>query len=381
LNIRNKPAWMPVSAALAILFFTAGAARSQTDAEVVDPNPEEVQAEEKQIEAQKSFPVGPEEIVVTARKREESLQDVPISISAFTADQLRESGAVNNYDVALQTPNFSTLQQTGRRQDRPVIRGQAAPANRGEPNASYFIDGAVVSGSISTTTLGPIERVEILRGPQSAQFGRATFAGAVNYVTRKPSNEWEGEVQTRAGTDDSYTGSVWGSGPLVEDKLLFFGSMGYDKYGGEWHNNLQEDQATIPGSFVDAPQQGDSSRLGNTETKDFLGKLLWQINDTSELTFKANYTHGDDGHYPQLIVETEEFNCYPDDNGDFQTYCGTLDVERVHTFDPEDPKNDMSRENRLNLPDIREGMTSTQYTPDLPGWQSQGEEVGTVRDQ
>jgi iron complex outermembrane receptor protein len=99
---------------------------------------------------------GPEEIVVTARKREENLQEVPISITAFTADQLRESGAVNNYDVALLTVNFNTLQQTGRRQDRPVIRGMTAPANRGEANASYFIDGAFVSGSISTASLGPV---------------------------------------------------------------------------------------------------------------------------------------------------------------------------------------------------------------------------------
>ncbi|MDP7041276.1 MAG: TonB-dependent receptor plug domain-containing protein, partial [Gammaproteobacteria bacterium] len=207
----------------------------------------------------------PEEIIVTARKKEESLQDVPISITAFTADKLRESGLVNNYDVALLTVNFNTLQQTGRRQDRPVIRGMAAPANRGEPNASYFIDGAYVAGSISTATLGPVERVEILRGPQSAQFGRATFAGAVNYVTRKPSNEWTGEIQTRAGTDDTYLLSGWTSGPLIEDKLLFFGSAGWDKVGGgEFHNNLEAGEAKNTASFIDPNQSGDHSRLNTT---------------------------------------------------------------------------------------------------------------------
>ena len=79
-----------------------------------------------------------EELVVTARKKEESLQEVPLSITAFSASKLQEIGATSNYDVALLTPNFNTAAQLGRRLDRPVIRGQAAPAVGGEPNASYL---------------------------------------------------------------------------------------------------------------------------------------------------------------------------------------------------------------------------------------------------
>ena len=330
----------------------------------------------------------PDEIVVTARKREESLQDVPISITAFTAEKLRESGAVNNYDVALLTVNFNTLQQNGRRQDRPVVRGQAAPANRGEPNASYFIDGAYVSGSISTATLGPVERVEILRGPQSAQFGRATFAGAVNYVTRKPSNEWTGEIQTRAGTDDTYLLSGWTSGPLIEDKLLFFGAASWDKVGGgEFHNNLEAGEAKDVNKFIDPNQSGDYSRLNTTTTKEVLGKLLWQIDDTSELTLKASFAEGDDGHYAQLIMEQEELNCYPDENDLYQAYCGVMDMEKIRTRDKSDPLNGKPRENRLNLPDIRSGMTHALFDDglvapeNLSALVSDGNRVGTRRDQ
>ena len=132
-----------------------------------------------------------EEITVTARKTEESLQDVPLSIAAFTAEQMRERGIFNNYDVATFTPNFTTTQRVGRTLDRPTIRGMTNPGTRGEPNASYFIDGTFVAGSISTATTQSMERVEVLRGPQSATFGRATFSGAVNYVTRKPSDEFD----------------------------------------------------------------------------------------------------------------------------------------------------------------------------------------------
>ena len=68
-----------------------------------------------------------DEIVVTARKREESLQEVPISISAFSNEQMRERGISNNYEVASFTPNFNTVKLTGRDTDRPTIRGMTAP--------------------------------------------------------------------------------------------------------------------------------------------------------------------------------------------------------------------------------------------------------------
>ncbi|TDJ43492.1 MAG: hypothetical protein E2O52_10330, partial [Gammaproteobacteria bacterium] len=197
--------------------------------------------------AQPAVGQGLDELIVTARKTEENLQQVPISISAFSGDQMRERGILNNYDVAAFTPNFSTSQRVGRDLDRPTIRGMANPGSRGEPNASYFIDGTFVAASISTATTQSMERVEVLRGPQSAQFGRATFSGAVNYVTRKPSDEFETELNVRYGTSDDSMLGGWASGPVFTDKLLFLVSASYEEYGGQWNNNLQPDSAFVPG--------------------------------------------------------------------------------------------------------------------------------------
>jgi outer membrane receptor protein involved in Fe transport len=155
------------------------------------------------------------EIIVTARKREESLQDVPLSIATLDASQLQGRGLTSDYDIANFTVGFRTLQQTGRDTDRPTIRGMGAPVSRGEPNASYFIDGIFVSGSISTAVTGAVDRVEVLRGPQSAQFGRATFAGAVNYVTKKPTDTFKAEINGRSGTHDDHALSGWASGPIL----------------------------------------------------------------------------------------------------------------------------------------------------------------------
>jgi outer membrane receptor protein involved in Fe transport len=248
-----------------------------------------------------------EEIVVTARKKEESLQDVPISISAFGEEQLKSLGLQSDNDVADFTVNFNTLPQTGRDYDRPVIRGMAGPASRGEANAGYFIDGIYVSGSIGGATTGAVERVEILRGPQATQFGRATFSGAVNYVTKKPLDELGGEVSTRAGTNDDYLVGGYVSGPIVEDRLSFLVSANWSKYGGQWHNNLQENQAFAQPDVVllqpgTEPQEADHSRLGAEETQDYLTKLQWEPWEGGQFNFKWGYSETDDSAFPSLVA-------------------------------------------------------------------------------
>jgi len=319
-----------------------------------------------------------DEIVVTARKREENLQEVPLSISVLSGQQLQDRGISNNYEVALFTPNFSTSKALGRNLDRPVIRGMSSPSVGGEPNASYFIDGVFVSSSIATATTNAVERVEVLRGPQSAQFGRATFSGAVNYVTRKPADTWGGEVDLKSGSDEDYRVAGLISGPLFSDQLGLLISAGYENYGGEWNNKLSPDAATTSPAppffnfaFEDPPQRGDSSSLGGEETKDVLVKLTWTPNDASEINFKYSYTKGDDDHFASLIPAdlSSQLNCYlPEDPanpapveakppfsnqfidqsapnwatspGDF---CGSFDAEGL--------------DSRLNLPDLEDGVT------------------------
>ncbi len=299
-----------------------------------------------------------DEITVTARKREESLQEVPLSISALSSEQLRDRGIANNYDLAYFTPNFNTVQQTGRRLDRPVIRGMAAPATRGEPNASYFIDGVYVShrSSISTATLEAVKRTEVIRGPQSSQFGRATFAGAVNYVTRKPNDNFSGELNTRAGANDNYKIGGWFSGPILQERLLYLVAVNWERYGGQWHNALVEDSAyPAAGFFIDPPQQGDNSRLGNEETQDVMARLTWLPFDGAEVNLKYSFADADDGHFPSLI--TTELNCWlpPDDlpatpQVGEPVWWRTTEGAFCGEFDASD------RENRVNLPDFREGV-------------------------
>ena len=135
-----------------------------------------------------------EEIVVTARKREELLKDVPLAVTAISDERISELNLQGVEDVARFTPGFSYTAAFGRRNgERPVIRGQSNIL--GEPNASFFVDGVFISGPSVSTEIASLERVEVIKGPQAALYGRATFAGAINYVTRRPTNLLEGEVR------------------------------------------------------------------------------------------------------------------------------------------------------------------------------------------
>lgn len=307
-----------------------------------------------------------EQIIVTARKREESLQEVPLSISALTGEQLQIRGISNNYEVALFTPNFSTQKQVGRTLDRPTIRGMAASSTNGEPNASYFVDGVYVASSISSGITDAVERVEVLRGPQSAQFGRATFSGAINYVTKTPTNEWEAEINTRYGQDDDTKIGAWVSGPLIEDKLSFLVSGVWEKWDGEWRNHLQADTAanapTPPFGdfmFVDPPTRGNNDKMGSEDTKDFLFKLNFTPTDDTVISMKLNYTEADDAHFSNLMPPMGEsvINCYlpvegvnADSGGAF---CGTWDPD--------------GWADRVNIPDIKDGVQgSALLNPDPP---------------
>jgi outer membrane receptor protein involved in Fe transport len=356
------------------------------------------------------------EIIVTARRRDETLLDVPLSVATYSADQLLGKGLASDFDISNFTIGFRTLQQTGRDIDRPTIRGMGNPATRGEPNASYFVDGVFVSGSISTATTSAVERVEILRGPQSAQFGRATFSGAINYVTKEPTNDFAGQFNSRAGTHDDYSIGGWYSGPIIEDRLLFVVSGNWSRYGGQWNNQLEAGDpgnptlgiAPDPGAasweseprpdrlpfavfLDDPPQQGDHSRLGSEETTDLLAKLVYRPAEGSELTLRYGYTKGDDTHFPSQIVP--ELNCFlpPDDYVPLPANIRSLEITPLRPGEQAWHRTTQGqfcgefraegRIDRINLPDMRNGVTYFLPYANPADGVVPGQDPGTRRDQ
>lgn len=229
-------------------------------------------------EAETESSLALEEIVVTARLAEESLQDVPLSVSAFTSKDIESAGLSSIADLAALTPGFSFREGFGRSNDRPVIRGMSNI--QGEANASFFIDGIFVSGPISGYGLDNLERVEVIRGPQSALFGRRTFAGAINYVTKRPTDEFTARVKGTAGNYGLVDGSFSVSGPILPGQLRFtLNSRYYDREG--MYTN------TVTGE----------RDVGGERSKSVDGSMLWTPVDWFDATLRANYAVDDDDHF------------------------------------------------------------------------------------
>ena len=133
-----------------------------------------------------------EQITVTARKKEETLQDVPLSITVLGSQMLEDARIQNLADVAAFTPGLSLFNPQGEFLTTPVIRGMAPTDIFGETNAAVFLDGVLVAGreGLNFAYL-EIERIEVVKGPQTALYGRNAFSGAINFITKKPTDEVE----------------------------------------------------------------------------------------------------------------------------------------------------------------------------------------------
>jgi outer membrane receptor protein involved in Fe transport len=160
-----------------------------------------------------------EEVIVTATKVEKTLQEVPVSVSVVTADTVEKANILDIFDLKAVVPSLDTRQYQSSVNSTFFIRGFGNGANNPgiEPSVAVFIDGVYRSRIQSQISdLPMIERIEVLRGPQSSLFGKNASAGVVNIVTKKPSFEKTGMVSVGFGNFNSKVGKIYYTGPLNE---------------------------------------------------------------------------------------------------------------------------------------------------------------------
>ncbi|HWU04231.1 MAG TPA: TonB-dependent receptor [Novosphingobium sp.] len=182
-------------------------------------------------------PTGQGDIVVTARKRSEDILKVPVTVTALTAEALEKRGVVSMQDMAASTPGININNNNSGHADRgfqQVIMRGFTSASAQAATTSLFIDGVSVSSPAAFTSISDPARIEILKGPQSAYFGRNTFAGAINVVNKLPSGEWGGEVLGSYGTRNSYRLRATVEGPILGDALTFRATVDRFRKGGSW---------------------------------------------------------------------------------------------------------------------------------------------------
>ncbi len=195
------------------------------------------------------------DIVVTARKRQEDILDTPLTITAVTSEALEARGITTMQNLAASTPGININDSSSGHADRGfqqvVLRGFASAT----PNAtttSLFIDGVPVSSPSAFTSISSPERIEILKGPQSAFYGRNTFAGAINVVNKTPGNELAGSASMMGGTHGNVKLHGDLEGALVDDVLSVRISTDYFRKHGSWLNSADGrtlgDQSTLAGT-------------------------------------------------------------------------------------------------------------------------------------
>lgn len=245
----------------------------------------QVQSQDEQDERQTAIEL--ESVVVTARGFREELQQTPVPISAVGEEAIQNRGFQGIQDIARYVPGFSFRSAFGRIGDRPVIRGMSNI--QGQPNASFFIDGVFVSGSISGYNLDNLERVEVIRGPQSAQFGRRTFAGAINFVTRRPLDVPRVKVSVAGGEADFAEVKALWSGPIIPDRLGAEVNANYRNIDGRFFNN-------VSGLKDIGGEEGTSAGA----TLDYRG-------DRVSAVLRMNYLKNDDQH-PAIFRQGSDLN-------------------------------------------------------------------------
>ncbi len=233
-----------------------------------------------------------DEIIVTARKQAERLQDVPVAISALSGDTLRARGPLDIRSVAVVSPGIFYV-SGDRRSPLLYIRGIGTRSftDEADPSIGTFIDGVYIARFSSTLQdLFDVERVEVLKGPQGTLFGRNTIGGALNIVTRSPTDQFHASVDVSHSFNQNYGGSgnsasVLVSGPLAGDKLLGQISGSYNQADG----------------FTKIVNTGKLAGGGRNATA--RGKLIYNASDALKLTLIGDYY---DTHDEQAVVRSND---------------------------------------------------------------------------
>lgn len=263
-----------------------------------------------------------EEIIVTARKTDESIQDIPLSVQAFSAQQIQTQQITDVEDLVAFTPGVVMHNQLGSRNNPAIsFRSIESSSERNKQTSSAFVDGVYLPGSSQWLSMNDIERVEVVKGPQSAFFGRATFGGAINFITKTPGNEWGADITAIVG--DHGRQDIWlaAEGPIIKDKLAFrVSGRFYEFDGGVWDNSPP------PGGAAPGRQFGD---LGAQETTAGSITLYATPIDNLAIKFRHQVTEDDDGPSPIFLIKGENNNCGPFGTGTATYYCGTLSTDLI----------------------------------------------------
>jgi iron complex outermembrane receptor protein len=220
---------------------------------------------------------GLDEVVVTANKRSESLQEVPLAVSVIGAEELRASGVTQFGDLGKLSPSLTIRPAEHPANSNVSLRGVGTFAfGIGvESSVAVLVDEVPLAFQARAfSDLPDVERIEVLRGPQSTLYGKSASAGLINIITKSPSESFEARLNALGTTDDEYGGSFSVSGPISADLGYVF-SASYSQWDGNVKNLF------------------NGQDVNGREALNSRAKLKWAPSENASLTFSADYIDGE----------------------------------------------------------------------------------------
>lgn len=223
-----------------------------------------------------------EEVVVTARKRDESFRDVPMTVNVFTEQAITNAGIQKPADFIAQVPNMTLVETQNAGNAFVVVRG-VSQARNSEPSVAVLVDGVLETNAAEfNKELVDIKQIEVLKGPQGALYGRNAIGGAIIITTKDPSNEISGTLRTGFGNGDSARAQASLSGPVGDSETLKFRtSLSYTTTDG-FLDNVYLNEKADP-----AQEVSGRARLIYKPSENFTGDLRFAFSglDTRALYF------------------------------------------------------------------------------------------------
>src|SRR5688572_25513820 len=250
------------------------------------------------VHAQQQAAQGLEEIIVTARKVEENLQETPIAITALSGSAL-EDRQIFNTDVLDQVvPNLQFANNAplagNNASSQVFIRGigQTDPTSTVDPGVGLYIDDVYIGNAVGATMqLRDINNVQVLRGPQGTLFGRNTIGGTILLSTQDPGDEFGGTAKLGGGTDDLINAFLALDAPIN------------DFVGARFTAGLRKQDGYVI--------RTDGTDLGDTNTYTLTSKLIWSASDKFNVRWLADYTNADENGSPLVFATINTSATFP----------------------------------------------------------------------
>lgn len=268
-----------------------------------------------------------EEVIITARKKAESLQDTPVTVTVFSGEKLQEEGITDFQKLADATPGV-TIDAFPRAAPRPFFRGigSSNQSAGGDPSSVAFLDGVYLGrGAMLAVDTFDLERVEVLKGPQGTLWGKNVVGGAVNFVTARPKQEFFGRAAVTVAEFDQLNANLMLNLPLAES-VAFRGSI-----GRQYNEGFRKNSTTGEGLDDDNRWSGRAH-------------LLVDLGADSSLLFTGDYVTDD-------LAGGARFNLRP---------FGDRDIDKPRNANPDRP----------GFIERDTGGLKVEYNTDLLGWAS-----------